>query len=219
LGDSEMSSKMVPKAYALEKVGHFCQQNGRTMVVEYSDMPETMQEERLADGSLRFVAGSVAIHLFARSFIERMGGEGSSLPFHKAHKKIPFVNGAGETVKPDEPNGYKFEMFVFDALPEAKNPVIIEGRRADEFSPIKNAEGVDSPETCRKDQIRQWTRWAKAAGIGMATDESGLPGFSWEVSPLFADSAEAFTQRWETLSPKPEIGEGTVLSEVCICPA
>lgn len=212
LGASEMSSKMVPKAYPLEKVGHFCRRDGRTVVVEYSDMPASMQEERLPDGSLRFRAGSVAIHLFARQFVERMGGASSALPFHKAHKKIPYLDANGEVVKPEEPNGYKFEMFVFDALPLAENPVIIEGRREDEFSPIKNAEGVDSPETCRQDQIRQWTRWARQAGLAINTDESGLPDFCWEVSPLFADSAGAFQESCARLDNKPVIAEGTVLA-------
>ena len=212
LSGSEMSSKMVPKAYPLEKVGHFCRQNGKFVVIEYSDLPAAMQQEVGPDGKLRFLAGSVAIHIFSRTFIERMGGTGAGrLPFHLAHKKIPTIDLNGGEVKPEKPNGYKFEMFVFDALPFAKNPVIIEGARGDEFSPIKNAEGVDSPETCRRDQLRQWARWAKAAGISLQMDADGVTPFNWEVSPLFADSEAEFVRRWKALANKPVIGEGTLL--------
>jgi len=212
LGNSEMSGKMVPKAYPLEKVGHFCRQNGRFVVIEYSDLPAAMQQETDSNGKLRFLSGSVAIHIFSRAFIERMGGTGAGkLPFHLAHKKIQTVDASGHEVKPDKPNGYKFEMFVFDALPFSNNPVIIEGARGDEFSPIKNSEGVDSPATCRRDQLRQWVRWAKAAGISLQTDAEDATPFNWEISPLFADNEREFVSRWKALTVKPAIGEGTVL--------
>jgi len=210
---SEMSSKMIPKAYAGEKVGHFCRRKGKTLVVEYSDMPEAMQEERDDAGELRFLAGSIAIHVLSVEFVQRAGaGEELRLPFHRADKKIKTVDNTGNPVSPDSPNGVKFEMFVFDALPEAANPVIIETMREDEFSPVKNAEGLDSPRTCKDDQLRQWARWLQAAGVEMSTDETGLPPFSFEISPLFADSAEAFREKWESLPEKPAIEAGTLLA-------
>ncbi len=208
LSGSEMSSKMIPKAYPLERVGHFCTQNGRQLVIEYSDLPAEMQQERTADGKLRFLAGSVAIHIFDRRFVEKMGGTSAErLPFHVAHKKIDCVDEAGRPVKPAKPNSYKFEMFVFDALPAAKNPVIVEGRREDEFSPIKNAEGVDSPATCAKDQLLAWERWAKAAGVPLPAAQK--PPF-WEVSPLFADTEEEFVRRAKA-GEVPPVAEGSVL--------
>lgn len=211
---SEMSSKMLPKAYPEEKVGVFCRYGNDTVVVEYSDLPDDLMQARDEAGNLRFLAGSIAIHLLNRDFVQRVGeGKESSfrLPFHKAKKKVPTVNEAGETVKPDEPNGIKFEMFVFDAIPFSQRPLILETAREEEFSPVKNAEGLDSPQTCRDDQIRQFTRWAKAAGASIPTDESGLPPFVWEISPRYADSAEALARRWEK-EGIPEIGEGTVLA-------
>lgn len=210
LGDSELSSKMIPKAYPLEKVGHFCMRNGAFEVIEYSDLPEEKQQETQPDGSLRFNAGSVAIHVFDRAFIERVGGgeAGAELPFHRADKKIPFVNEDGELVTPDSPNGIKFEMFVFDALPLAKNPVIIEGKRSENFSPVKNAEGVDSPRTCKEDQLRMFAGWLNAAGVPLETDDTGLPAFAFEISPRFAADLEDFLSR--TL-PDLEVREGTVV--------
>jgi UDP-N-acetylglucosamine/UDP-N-acetylgalactosamine diphosphorylase len=211
---SEMSSKMIPKAYPGEKVGHFCVQDGRMLVVEYSDMPEAMQEERDAAGQLRFLAGSIAIHILDVGFVERTGGgeSGVGLPFHRADKKIQTIDAEGNTVQPDKPNGIKFEMFVFDALPFASNPVIIETLREDDFSPVKNASGIDSAESCRDDQLRQWTRWLKAAGVDLPSDSSGLPEIVFEVSPLFADSETAFVEKWSALADKPEIVAGTVLA-------
>ena len=211
---SEMSSKMIPKAYAGEKVGHFCTQKGRMLVVEYSDMPESMQEERDSQGELRFLAGSIAIHIFDVGFVDRLGSGIASarLPFHRAVKKIKTIDANGDPVSPEKPNGVKFEMFVFDALPFASNPVVIETLREDDFSPVKNATGVDSPETCRADQLRQWTRWLRAAGLEVETDESGLPGFTFEISPLFADTEEVFVERWNALKVKPALKEGLVLA-------
>lgn len=212
LRESELSSKMVPKAYPGEKVGVFCQRGGAPLVVEYSDLPASLAEETGPDGTLRFRSGSIAIHLFDRDFVARLGGgEGARLPFHLARKKVPFVDEAGVRHDPDEPNGYKFEMFVFDALPFAKNPVVVETKRTEDFSPVKNAEGVDSPRTCRDDQLRQFARWAQSAGIPLETDETGLPPFAFEVSPLFADTEARFRKAWETLPHKPVLTEGLVL--------
>lgn len=211
---SEMSSKMVPKAYAEEKVGHFCTQGGKSVVVEYSDLPMAMQRETDAAGQLRYLAGSVAIHILDREFIRRMaaGAEGATLPFHRADKKIPTVDATGAPVKPEKANGVKFEMFVFDALPFARNPVIIEAMRADDFSPVKNADGLDSPKTCRDDQLRQFARWLKANGAAIATDPTGLPAISLEVSPLFGYDEDSFADAWRKLAAKPAIVEGLYLS-------
>jgi UDP-N-acetylglucosamine/UDP-N-acetylgalactosamine diphosphorylase len=210
---SEMSSKMVPKAYPEEKVGHFCRQNGRLVVVEYSDLPMTVQRETDDRGDLRYPAGSIAIHLLDREFVRRMatGGDGVTLPFHRADKKIPTIDAAGAPVKPEKANGVKFEMFVFDALPFAKNPVVVETLRADDFSPVKNAAGADSPATCRDDQLRQFARWLNAGGAGLATDASGRPELTVEVSPLFGYDEDSFADAWARLTPKPAMTEGLYL--------
>lgn len=215
LNESELSSKALPKAYPEEKVGVFCERNGKSVVIEYSDLPQRLAEERDKDGELTFRAGSIAIHVFDREFVNRLGtgqDESAKLPFHRAHKKVPFVDSDGTRHEPQDPNGYKFEMFVFDALPFAKNPVIIETAREDDFSPVKNAEGVDSPDTSRKDQLRQFARWMKAAGIDLAVDETGLPEFTFEVSPLFADTEDRFIEAWNELEIKPPLTDGLVLA-------
>jgi UDP-N-acetylglucosamine/UDP-N-acetylgalactosamine diphosphorylase len=214
LRGSEMSSKMVPKVYPEEKLGHFCTQRGKLVVIEYSDLPMAMQRETDAGGQLRYIAGSIAIHVLDRQFVRRMavGGEGASLPFHRADKKIPTITAEGQPVKPEKPNGVKFEMFVFDALPFARHPVVIETRREDDFSPVKNAEGVDSPQTSRDDQLRQFARWLKAEGADVPTDPAGLPRVGLEVSPLFGYDEDSFAAAWKRLTPKPVVKEGLYLA-------
>jgi UDP-N-acetylglucosamine/UDP-N-acetylgalactosamine diphosphorylase len=218
LQGADMSAKMIPKAYPEEKLGHFCRQDGHLVVIEYSDLPLALQREiDPQTGRLRYGAGSIAIHIFDRDFIGRMAAEGQKgaagpqLPFHRADKKIATIDAAGNPVKPDRPNGAKFEMFVFDALPFARNGLVIETRRADDFSPVKNAEGVDSPRTARADQLRQYVRWLRGAGASVAADATGLPAFSLEVSPQFGYDEESFAESWRKRSPKPAVADGLYL--------
>ena len=211
LNQSELSSKMIPKVYSLEKVGVFCNYEGQNLVIEYSDMPFAMQELSDEEGGILFRSGSVAIHLFDRDFIERVGSPSSEdkLPYHKALKKIPFINKSGGEELPKNPNGFKFEMFVFDALSKAKNPVIIEGLRNDNFSPLKNAKGVDSPETCRNDQLKQAIRWLSAAGIDL--EGNGAKDFTFEINYRFAMDKDDFINQWNSLDDKPTIESGTII--------
>lgn len=210
LGNSEMSSKMIPKAYPLEKVGHFCIYNGKLCVIEYSDLPASYQEMRDENGGLKFVAGSVAIHILNVDFVEAKGADDSDckLPFHVAFKKVPFLDQGGNVVKPEKPNGYKYEMFVFDALESAKNPLVLEGLRCDEFSAVKNKEGIDSPATCKRDQKRQFAEWLEAAGVSLERDSEKTPVYDIEISPLFASNKADFVEKWNALEKKPEIRDG-----------
>jgi UDP-N-acetylglucosamine/UDP-N-acetylgalactosamine diphosphorylase len=190
LTGSEMSSKTVPKADALEKVGNFVVADGAVQVIEYSDLPEKLARQTNDDGGLKFNSGSIAIHALRRSFIERLNEGGSlQLPWHRAEKKVPYVNDAGETVKPDKPNAVKLEQFVFDAIPLAANAIVYTTDRAEEFSPVKNAEGTDSPATCRRDQIRRAARWLNEAGVEVP-NRAGEPDAVLEIDPLFAVSDE-----------------------------
>jgi UDP-N-acetylglucosamine/UDP-N-acetylgalactosamine diphosphorylase len=212
---SEMSSKTVPKAYPEEKLGHFCLRRGKLVVIEYSDLPLALQRETdPRTGELRYGAGSIAIHLIEREFARRMAGGAGELPFHRADKKIATVDAGGRAVRPAKANGVKFELFVFDALPSAREPLVVETARADDFSPVKNAEGVDSPATCLADQLRQFTRWLQGAGAAVPTDATGLPAFNLEVSPLFGYDPETFAESWARLREKPAIADGLFLQAI-----
>lgn len=202
LTGSEMSSKTVPKAEPLEKVGNFVLADSVVQVIEYSDLPESLARKTNADGSLVFDAGSIAIHALRVNFIKRLNSGGSlKLPWHRAEKKVPYVNEAGESIKPEKPNAVKLEQFVFDAIPLAKNAIVYTTDRAEEFSPVKNAEGVDSPATCRRDLIRRAARWLKGAGIDVPT-RAGEPDATLEIDPLFAASDEQLQSRGLKLKVK-----------------
>ncbi len=193
---SEMSSKTIPKAHALEKVGNFVMADGVTQVIEYSDLPESLAKQTNPDGSLRFNSGSIAIHALRVSFIERLTSGGKlQLPWHRAEKKVPYVDASGNELKPDKPNAVKLEQFVFDAIPMAKNAIVVETDRAEEFSPVKNADGADSPATCRRDQVRRAARWLKEAGVEVTMKHDGEPDSTIEISALYATTAEQLKSR------------------------
>ena len=186
---AEMSAKCLPKRNPMERLGNLCVVDGKVTVIEYSDMPEDLARACTEDGRLRFSAGSIAIHVLSRSFVERLTADGRcSLPYHRADKKVPFVDETGGEVTPDAPNAVKLETFVFDALRLAKETVILETERSEEFSPIKNASGEDSLATSLHDQVRRAAAWLERAGIAVPRDADGQIAAALEISPLFADS-------------------------------
>ena len=127
------------------------------------------------------------------------------------HAEANVINAEGKIIEPDTPNGVKVEQFVFDALPVARNSIVVESAREDEFSPVKNAEGKDSPKTCHEDQLRMFARWLTAAGETIETDENGLPKLSFEISPLFAVDEADFVAHYASLDQKITISEGTII--------
>lgn len=215
LTGSEMSSKTVSKAGPLEKVGNFCVGDGVLQVIEYSDLPEALAKKTNADGSLMFDAGSIAIHALRVDFIERLNAGGQlRLPWHRAEKKVPFVDDAGNSVNPASPNAVKLEQFVFDAIPLAMNAIVYTTARDEEFSPVKNADEpgqlvADSPATARRDQIRRAARWLESAGVKVPRTAEGEPDCIIEISPLFANSAVDI--RVKVASLKIERGASIVL--------
>ncbi|HLL91130.1 MAG TPA: UDPGP type 1 family protein [Tepidisphaeraceae bacterium] len=195
LTGSEMSSKGLPKANALEKVGNFVVGDGKLQVIEYSDLPESLAVQTNPDGGLKFNVGSIGIHALRVGFIEQLNAGGQlKLPWHRAEKKVPHVDEQGRELKPDKPNAVKLEQFVFDAIPLAKNAIVYMTERAEEFSPVKNAEGVDSPATSRRDQVRRAARWLREAGVDVP-EQNGEPAATLEISPLLARNAEQLQAR------------------------
>lgn len=207
----ELSSKMLPKAYPEEKLGLFATAGGRVCVIEYSDMPMERQRETLDDGRLRFLAGSPAIHVFGRAFVEKVNTDKDfDLPYHRAEKKIPHVNlDTGEQVSPDAPNGVKLERFVFDALPMAEKSIIFETSRVEDFAPIKNAEGQDSAESSAQLQTQKAAGWLESVGVEIPKKADGTPDCVLEISPLTA--LEPGDLKGADLPNKIEAGERVAL--------
>jgi UDP-N-acetylglucosamine/UDP-N-acetylgalactosamine diphosphorylase len=188
-----MSSKVVSKRDPGEKVGVLGRVGGRMGCIEYSDLPESLRDARDADGQLSFRAGNIAIHALALDFVEALSSGGLQLPWHVAKKEMKVWGAGGPTTTP----GAKFETFVFDALGKSESSVTLEVERAVEFSPVKNAEGDDSPATCQRDLCRLFSGWAEAAEREPPeTTLEGVPAV--EVDPLFAEDREAFLARAPT---------------------
>jgi UDP-N-acetylglucosamine/UDP-N-acetylgalactosamine diphosphorylase len=201
---AQMSTKVVAKRDAAEKVGVIGVADGKLGCIEYSDLPEDLREERTPDGNLRFGAGNTAIHVLERTFIEELTRGGDlHLPWHLARKKVAAVDAVGGTGAPVELEGVKFETFVFDALRSTTHSVTLEVDRKAQFSPVKNADGVDSPGTARADLCSLWSGWATAAGLELPpADAAGIHPV--EIDPLVADDRETFLQK----APAPEIRDG-----------
>lgn len=140
--------KSVVKANPHEKVGVFCKKNGKPGVVEYTEISEEMAESTDENGELLFGESHILCNLFSLSSVERMGS--NPLPYHVAYKKATYIDKDGNKVVPDGPNAYKFEAFLFDAFGELDNMAVLRVKREEEFAPVKNATGVDSPETAKK---------------------------------------------------------------------
>lgn len=182
---SEISTKVVEKVSPTEKMGVVCDVDGSTQIIEYSDLSDELAAKRDGNGDPIFWAGNTAIHMLSRSFLDRLADGSHDLPFHVAHKKVPFIDERGAIVEPTAPNAFKFERFIFDALPLASKALVVETNRAREFNPVKNAEGADSPATSQAAIAALGRTWLKSAGCNVADDAIV------EISPLFAlDEAE-----------------------------
>ncbi len=193
--DAEMSAKVTPKADDLERVGNVCMQDGRVAVVEYSNLPEELARSRNPDGTRRFNSGNLAIHLIDVAFVDRIIARHFDLPYHRAEKAVTCLDESGTPCTPQRPNAVKLETFVFDALPLAGNPVILEVDRAEEFSPVKNATGVDSLATAVRDQIDRASRWLESAGVAVPRKPNGEPDVVLEIAPSFAEDADEVPER------------------------
>ncbi|MEM8712956.1 MAG: UDPGP type 1 family protein [Planctomycetota bacterium] len=187
---SEMSSKVVPKRDADEKVGVLGLIDGQLGCIEYSDLSDELRNARTDSGALLFNAGNIAAHVIRRDFVEALTGEGTDgaqleLPWHIARKNIKTIDEAGEAV---EIAGVKFETFVFDALGKTTASVVLEVHRAEEFSPVKNSSGSDSPDTCRTDLTR--------LGQALLDADGSFAGDSFEaieVDPRIGESPAEFS--------------------------
>ena len=142
------AGKSIVKAGPKEKVGVFCKKNGKPSVIEYSEISEEMAAETTADGELKYGESHILCNLFNIKAIEKISK--MELPYHVAFKKAKYLDKDGNVVSPTEPNAYKFEAFLFDAFESLDDMAILRVKRENEFAPVKNAEGVDSPETARK---------------------------------------------------------------------
>lgn len=139
------AGKSIVKANPNEKVGVFCKKDGKPSVIEYTEITEEMANATDEQGELLYGESHLNCNMFNIKGIEKIGAE--KLPYHIAFKKATYIDENGNLVRGEEPNSYKFESFIFDAFEKLDNMAILRVKREEEFAPVKNAEGVDSPTT------------------------------------------------------------------------
>jgi UDP-N-acetylglucosamine/UDP-N-acetylgalactosamine diphosphorylase len=189
LSDSEMTTQVIGKREPLEKVGNVVNVDGRSLVIEYSDLPDDVARLTNDDGSLKIWAGSIAVHVLDLAFLRRMAGQLDSqsdeFPFHIANKKVAHIDSSGKRSEPTKPNAIKFERFIFDLMPAARNAIVVEVDPAKAFAPLKNASGAatDTPESVKAQMSALHRDWLRAAGADV--DDAAV-----EISPWFALDAE-----------------------------
>ena len=152
----QIASKSIVKANPHERVGVFGKMNGHPKVIEYSEMPEKMAEELDENGELKYGEAHIMCNLYTIDAIEKISKE--TLIYHSALKKNSYIDENGKEVIPTEPNSYKFESFIFDAFELFDDIAILRGKREDDFAPVKNKEGVDSPKTAKELYEKYWNR-------------------------------------------------------------
>lgn len=183
LDKAEMSSKALRKNDPKEKIGNFCLIDGKVTIIEYSDLPDEFAAKRNPDNSLVFELGSIAIHIINRGFLEKFISEDTSLPLHRAVKKIRHIDQTGRKV---ESQGIKLESFIFDAVPLASKSIVLETIRSEEFAPTKNATGVDSAESTRQMITDRAASWLEYAGVKIPRKHDGSVDCSIEIASSFA---------------------------------
>jgi UDP-N-acetylglucosamine/UDP-N-acetylgalactosamine diphosphorylase len=183
---AEVSTKVVRRANIEEKVGVYVSRNGRDAIVEYSDMGREQMSALDGKDNILYWAGNTAIHCFSLPFLRRLTEEGFALPYHCAAKE---VEGMAEDGTSTKMTGWKFETFVFDTIPLAQRTCCVEVLRQEEFAPIKNNEGIDSPATASQAMMRLHQRWLQSAGIIVPE------GAKVEISPLFALDEEELRRK------------------------
>ena len=147
LNDCAVGAKVIKKAAPDEKVGVMCLEDGRPSIVEYYELTEELMEAKDASGEPAYNYGVILNYLFRVKDLEEIVSK--EMPLHIVEKKIPYLNETGETVKPETPNGYKYESLVLDMIHMLDSCLVFEVVREKEFAPIKNPTGVDSVESAR----------------------------------------------------------------------
>jgi UDP-N-acetylglucosamine/UDP-N-acetylgalactosamine diphosphorylase len=193
---SQVSSKVIAKLYPEERLGAICKTDGTNRIIEYSDLSKENMYETDKNGVLRYLMGSIAIHIFDIYFLKHFT---KKIPVHFAVKKIQgYEPRKTEDPQIKEMEAVKFETFVFDSIPLATKSVFYETDRDSEFYPLKNKEGVDSIETCVAGQNRMFYSWLKKAGLV----KKDYKAQNIEISPLYSPDMEIFLEKVKKDSDK-----------------
>lgn len=183
---AECSTKVVRRESIDERVGVYVSLNGKDTILEYSDFGGRHMRALDEQGEILYWAGNTAIHVLNLAFVKRLNDHGFALPYHCASKTIDKPGPDGTTRPIDV---WKFETFVFDAIPLAERTCCMEVDRREEFSPVKNKTGPDSPATARRAMVELHRQWLEEAGISVPSKTKV------EISPLFALDKEELAEK------------------------
>ncbi len=145
--NEELGIKTVTKTSPEERVGVICKLNGKPGVIEYTEITDEMANLRDENGNLIFGEAYFGLAMFKVELLEKIV---EGLSYHVNIKKNSYLDENGDRVESETPNAYKFEMLIFEGFNYAKNMLVLSVKREENFAPIKNKEGVDSPETAIK---------------------------------------------------------------------
>ena len=192
LAGSEMTTQVVPRsairwngsATSFRSMAKCRSSNTATCLLNSLGRP-------ISDGKLKLWAGNLAVHAFDVEFLARAASQKGALPFHMAKKKVACLDTRGNPVEPEQPNAIRFERFIFDLLPLARQALVVEADPAEAFAPVKNSdeEATDNPRTAKSAMMALHRRWLRAAGADIADD---VPV---EINPLWASTIEEIRHR------------------------
>lgn len=185
---ADISTKVVRRQALEEKVGIYGMVKGKPAIIEYSDFRPEVYRALDETGNIRYWAGNIAVHMISLLFVERLNREGFALPYHRAVKE---VEGVGPDGKEGKMAAWKFETFVFDSIPLADRSCCMEVNREEEFAPVKNQTGIDSPETVRRAMSHLFRGWLREAGAEVS------PEARVEISPRFALDKEELIDKFK----------------------
>jgi len=159
-------------------------------------MPDELANQKKENGELKYLMGSIGIHIFNTEFLINFT---EKLPVHAALKKVDgYKKDQNGNFVLSELDAIKFETFVFDSITLARRSGFFETERAEEFYPLKNKTGLDSIETCISGQKEAFRGWLIKSGI---IDEAATVN-NIEISPLFAPTKEIFLEKYSLSSDK-----------------
>lgn len=151
---NQIGTRTVLKRSPDEKVGVLCKQNNRVKVIEYTELPNDIAGITDDNGELVFGESHIMCNLFNINAIKRSSTK--ELEYHVAFKKSNYLDEEGKLIKPEKENAYKFEQFIFDSFKIFDDIAILRGKREEDFAPVKNITGEDSPETAKKLYETYW---------------------------------------------------------------
>lgn len=151
---NQIGTRTVLKRDPEERVGVLCKELGKVRVIEYTEMPKDIASITNDNGELTFGESHIMCNLFSKNAIKKLSTK--ELEYHIAFKEAEYIDKYGNIVKPEKPNAYKFEQFIFDSFKVFDDIAVLRGKREEDFAPIKNINGEDSPATAKKLYENYW---------------------------------------------------------------